>query len=81
MTDLVKSPCVGCWFAEWNRTKSGKLHPTKTGRCHWRPKIEPMPWWTQVEKKMLTRLTLGWISSDDVPTDSSYATCDAREEA
>lgn len=56
MTALVKSPCIGCRFAEWDRTKNGALHPNKSGRCTWRPKIEPMPWWTASEKLRLAQL-------------------------
>ena len=25
--------CDDCAFAEWNRTKSGRLHPSKMGKC------------------------------------------------
>lgn len=80
MATLVKSPCIGCRFAEWQRTKSGALHPNKLGRCTWRPKIEPMPWWAHSEKKLLSRLTAGWIGRDDVEPSRYYAACDARED-
>lgn len=26
-------PCDNCKYAEWHRTKNGKLHPDKQGRC------------------------------------------------
>jgi hypothetical protein len=25
--------CEGCRFADWKRTKSGALHPDKSGKC------------------------------------------------
>ena len=27
------STCDHCTFAEWDRTKNGRLHPSKSGRC------------------------------------------------
>lgn len=27
--------CDNCTFAEWKRTKTGRLHPDKSGRCKW----------------------------------------------
>ena len=27
------STCVGCIYAEWDRTASGRLHPGGDGRC------------------------------------------------
>lgn len=81
MTDLVRSPCVGCRFAEWERTANGKLHPDQSGRCTWRPKIEPMPWWTASEKLQLAQLGDYRIDRCDVYSYDIDATCDAREEA
>lgn len=28
--------CFGCKFAEWQRTKTGALHPNKQGKCMWK---------------------------------------------
>lgn len=27
------SVCVGCLYARWGRTKSGRLHPSGDGKC------------------------------------------------
>jgi hypothetical protein len=27
--------CNGCALAEWQRTTSGRLHPSRVGRCTW----------------------------------------------
>lgn len=33
--------CINCKFAEWERTKDGKLHPSGAGRCTWQmPEIQ-----------------------------------------
>ena len=32
--------CDGCVLASWKRTASGKLHPSKEGKCLW--KYEPV---------------------------------------
>lgn len=53
------STCVGCIYAEWGRTTSGRLHPSGNGRClyfkrnprdqripaafYWSSLIPPMP--------------------------------------
>jgi hypothetical protein len=29
------STCVGCIYAEWGRTTSGRLHPSGDGRCRY----------------------------------------------
>lgn len=29
------NPCETCVFAEWDKTKGGKLHPSGWGRCRW----------------------------------------------
>lgn len=31
--------CFGCKYAEWQRTKTGALHPNKQGRCTWKVSI------------------------------------------
>lgn len=28
--------CVDCKFANWQRTSSGRLHPSGDGRCEWK---------------------------------------------
>lgn len=27
--------CLDCGYAEWKRTSSGRLHPSKDGMCRW----------------------------------------------
>lgn len=81
MTELVKSPCIGCRFAEWERTKNGKLHPNKLGHCTWGSKMSPMPWWAEIQKQQLARLASVEIDRCDMHQDNRRATCDAREEA
>ena len=27
--------CRSCRFASWQRTKTGRLHPSQSGRCTW----------------------------------------------
>jgi hypothetical protein len=29
----MRSACVGCKYADWKRTRSGKMHPSGEGRC------------------------------------------------
>lgn len=29
----MSTTCDGCIHAEWKRTKTGRLHPDKSGRC------------------------------------------------
>lgn len=70
MTALVKSPCIGCRFAEWDRSAYGRQ--AGAGACKWRATTEPTPWWV-VSNRII-------FSADILPDDSS-ATCDAREEA
>ena len=70
MTTLVKSPCIGCRFAEWDRTADGRR--VGIGTCHWRAKTEPTPWWVVCNRV---------IFRTGVTPDSRCATCDAREEA
>ena len=77
MTDLVKSPCVGCRFAEWKRTASGSRGPPRAGYCGWRPKVEPQPWWWEYGTVYASNV----IYEQYVDRDSRRATCDAREEA
>ena len=70
MTTLVKSPCVGCRFAEWDWTANGRQ--AGVGACNWRAKTEPTPWWV-VRNRIIFRA--------DILPDDRRATCDAREEA
>lgn len=41
--------CLYCRFARWQRTKNGRLHPSKEGRCTFEakiiiPKSAELPW-------------------------------------
>lgn len=35
--------CTGCKYAEWKRTKSGKLHPSGDGECTFPWTMPPLP--------------------------------------
>ena len=35
--------CIGCRYAEWDKTKSGKFHPSGNGKCAFPYKIPPLP--------------------------------------
>lgn len=35
--------CMGCKYAEWNRTKTGALHPSGDGYCRYPWKLPPLP--------------------------------------
>lgn len=35
--------CVNCKYAEWERTKAGKLHPSGEGVCKYPWKCPPLP--------------------------------------
>ena len=59
------STCVGCAYAEWERTNNGRLHPAGSGRCLYfkrNPRDQRLPaafYWP-----FLTPPTLngGWIN-------------------
>jgi hypothetical protein len=38
-----KPLCMECRFAEWARTKNGRLHPDGNGKCTWRIPEIPIP--------------------------------------
>jgi hypothetical protein len=43
--------CNGCIYAEWNRTKNGRLHPGGDGVCRYEYVITELPasmYWTPV---------------------------------
>jgi hypothetical protein len=35
--------CTDCKYAEWKRTASGRLHPSREGRCKFPYKVPPLP--------------------------------------
>jgi len=35
--------CLNCRFAEWERTKTGRLHPSGEGECMYRPPQPVLP--------------------------------------
>ena len=35
--------CMGCKYAEWYKTKSGRLHPNGEGKCLFEFKIPTLP--------------------------------------
>jgi len=41
--------CTGCKYAEWEKTKANRLHPSGSGRCMYKYKIPQLPasmYWT-----------------------------------
>ena len=35
--------CIGCKYADWKRTKNGRLHPSGEGRCRYEMKVPQLP--------------------------------------
>lgn len=35
--------CLHCKYAEWNKTASGRLHPSGDGKCGYQYKMPPLP--------------------------------------
>jgi hypothetical protein len=35
--------CLGCQYAEWQKTKTGKLHPSGDGKCKFEYKLPQLP--------------------------------------
>jgi len=35
-TTAAKQDCTNCALAKWQRTKTGRLHPSGDGQCQWR---------------------------------------------
>lgn len=35
--------CMGCKYADWRKTVSGKLHPSGDGKCLYKYKLPPLP--------------------------------------
>lgn len=35
--------CLGCKYAEWKKTKSGRMHPSGDGQCRYNYKIPQLP--------------------------------------
>jgi len=35
--------CEGCKYAEWQKTESGRLHPSGKGRCGYKYKVPALP--------------------------------------
>jgi len=35
--------CKGCKYAKWDRTKTGRLHPSGDGKCTFIVKPSPLP--------------------------------------
>ena len=40
---MADNPCMNCKYAEWERTKSGRLHPDKSGKCSCVVTLPPVP--------------------------------------
>jgi len=35
--------CKGCKYAEWAKTKTGRISPTGNGKCSYEYKVPPLP--------------------------------------
>lgn len=35
--------CTKCIYAQWKRTKNGRLHPSGDGRCGYKYAVPPLP--------------------------------------
>jgi len=35
--------CIGCKYAEWDKTKAGRLHPSGDGRCKYKIVMPVIP--------------------------------------
>ncbi len=58
---MSRKTCVGCKFAAWDRTATGRLHPSGDGRCSYQYKLSQLPAaysWIQGEPKPWG----GWIN-------------------
>ena len=40
---MAQVKCMRCKFAEWERTKAGRLHPNQKGRCTWSTTVQIPP--------------------------------------
>lgn len=72
--------CIGCIYANWDKTKYGRLHPSGDGRCTDEVKMPTLPasmhWgWRWDEKP--PRPGVGWINRKD--SDRHPCPCRADE--
>lgn len=54
--------CTTCAYAEWDRTKAGRLHPSGDGRCTWDG------WKKWVLPKAFYYVTYGWMKVAPEPS-------------
>lgn len=40
---LVMRNCIDCKYADWEKTKTGRLHPSGDGRCIYQYKVPALP--------------------------------------
>lgn len=50
--------CKGCKYADWRKTKAGKLHPTGDGKCAYEYKVPQLP----APRGVACYTDLGWRS-------------------
>jgi len=68
----MSASCLECAKAEWQRTKSGSLHPSGAGRCRWQfrsPAIPKAFYYWGVEKREAPSPHGGHISRKTPHTD------------
>lgn len=79
-----KTVCDGCRFAEWEKTASGRLHPSGHGRCAYAAN-HPVPAshngsWTQGRSGMF-EVRGGNIHRTGIAASSWLSACAVREPA
>ncbi len=40
---MARHNCEGCKFADWERTTTGRLHPSGDGQCRYNYKLPQLP--------------------------------------
>lgn len=56
----VLSVCASCKFAEWEKTTSGRRHPSGMGECRFELPETPLPKWSS-ERNYKTRQRLATV--------------------
>ena len=70
----MKGDCTTCQHADWQRTKTGRLHPSGTGECLWDDWKEwklPKAFW-YISSKQNVRPGGGYINRRNPFTDCPF---------
>lgn len=66
--------CTTCAYAEWQRTKAGRLHPSGAGKCTW-------DGWRKWElPKAFYYITYGWMKVAPQPSGGCISRKDPRSD-